>query len=187
MNFQNFKKHLKFAVLPASLMPFFLIKAEGAFKMSAEHWGGFSINFNINWIEIQYLGTCWMPRRGISLYWNIQYSPPWSKKLLSTLFDDVFVLGFFVKNVNTDFLICVIVNFKDPWYSVHWILLSAPQAIALNSFSFPVRNHSEFPLRTNIFLSKLTINMKEKVVCKCARHRSVSQCIIQCPSQQLSH
>ena len=50
------------------------------------------------------------------------------------------------------FNLCHCKLFKDPWYSVHWILLSAPQAIALNSFSFPVRNHSEFPLRTNIFL-----------------------------------
>ena len=42
----------------------FLIVAEGAFKMSTEHWGDFSINFNINWIEIQYLGTCWIPAEG---------------------------------------------------------------------------------------------------------------------------
>ena len=72
------------------VLTFLLIIAEArAFKMSTEHRGEFSINFNINWIEIQYLGTCWMPRRGISLYWNIQYSRACSKQSLSTtLFDD---------------------------------------------------------------------------------------------------
>ena len=67
------------------VLTFLLIIAEArAFKMSTEHRGEFSINFNINWIEIQYLGTCWMPRRGISLYWNIQHL--WcSNQSLSTL------------------------------------------------------------------------------------------------------
>ena len=166
----------------------FLIMAEGAFKMSTEHWGEFSINFNINWIEIQYLATCWMPPRGISLYWNIQYSPPWSKKLLSTLFDDVFVLGFFVKNVNTDFLICVIVNFLrilDILF-IEYFCQRPKQSLStpFHSQSETTQNSLSEPI---YFLSKLTINMKEKVVCRCARHRSVSQCIIQCPSQQLSH
>ena len=76
------------------VLTFLLIIAEArAFKMSTEHRGEFSINFNINWIEIQYLGTCWMPRRGISLYWNIQYSRACSKQSLSTtLFDDSYLI-----------------------------------------------------------------------------------------------
>ena len=76
------------------VLTFLLIIAEArAFKMSTGERGEFSINFNINWIEIQYLGTCWMPRRGISLYWNIQYSRACSKQSLSTtLFDDSYLI-----------------------------------------------------------------------------------------------